>query len=125
MRGGSHHDRYVCLARLGWTLGAYLGLATPLVQGQLLPSTVNLAPRAQPATQPAADSMPALKDANETERATIDHLLTDSAWPRRAIGAVRLERYGCDESRAKLVQLLHDPAWQVRAFAIRALSQGN
>lgn len=76
-----------------------------------------------PAPAPAPGLKPQFKDAGDLENATIKHLLEDSAWPRRAIAAVRLERFGCDESQAMTVGLLNDRAWQVRAFAIRTLSR--
>lgn len=86
-----------------------------------------LPPASQPVrpiatTTPVIRSKPVFEDAGDLEHATIKHLLEDSAWPRRAIVAMRLERYGCEESHAMLVKLLMDKSWQVRAFAIRALS---
>lgn len=65
----------------------------------------------------------AIADAPAIEREAIARQLADAAWPRRAIAAVRLERYGCSESRSKLLELLKDKSWQVRAFAIRTLAR--
>ena len=39
------------------------------------------------------------------------------------MAAMRLERYGCDESRQTLEKLISDGAWQVRAFATLALGR--
>lgn len=64
----------------------------------------------------------ALSAAPEIERQTLERMLKDDAWPRRAIAALRLERYGCDQSGQHLEALLRDTAWQVRAFAIRSLA---
>ncbi|MCI0674345.1 MAG: HEAT repeat domain-containing protein [Phycisphaerales bacterium] len=84
----------------------------------------------QPATQttdsnqPSAEpSRPVLADAPELERQTLERMLADGAWARRAIAAIRLERYGCPASQKILVGLLRDPVWQVRAFAIRSLAR--
>jgi Mg-chelatase subunit ChlD len=73
----------------------------------------------------AADVEPlALDDAPALERQTLDRLLKPaSTWPRRAIGAMRLERYQCERSRKILEELLADQAWQVRAYALRTLGR--
>jgi hypothetical protein len=64
-----------------------------------------------------------LKEAPKVERQTLDRLVHGESWPRRAVAAMRLERYGCDESRVILETMLDDEAWQVRAFAVRALGR--
>jgi hypothetical protein len=79
-----------------------------------------------PATQPHANvdqRTLALADAPAAERQTIERLLASTSWPKRAFAALRLERYGCDESRDVLTNLLKDKAWQARAFAVRALAR--
>ncbi len=66
----------------------------------------------------------ALDDAPALERQTLDRLLKPAdTWPRRAIAAIRLERYQCERSRRILEELLADQAWQVRAFALRTLGR--
>jgi hypothetical protein len=64
-----------------------------------------------------------LAGAPQIERQTLDRLLHGSSWPRRALAAMRLERYECDESRDLLESLRQDEAWQVRAFAVRSLGR--
>lgn len=71
----------------------------------------------------AAGGRADLSDAPRVETVTLDRLLGAEAWPRRAIAAVRLERYGCAASRERLAGLLADPAWQVRAYAAHALGR--
>ena len=75
-----------------------------------------------PAVQPQPD-LPALDDASPAERATLNRMLNSNSWPRRAIVTLRMERYGCDESKEILIRLLHDSAWQVRAYAIHSLAR--
>jgi Mg-chelatase subunit ChlD len=64
-----------------------------------------------------------LSGAPKIERQTLDRLLTGDSWPRRAIAAMRLERYECAESRGILETLRTDEAWQVRAYAVRSLGR--
>jgi Mg-chelatase subunit ChlD len=71
--------------------------------------------------QPA---FPTLATAHPAESKTLQAFLADPAWTKRAIAAVRLERYGGDESRTLLIDLLRkDPAWQVRTFATATLAR--
>ncbi len=72
---------------------------------------------------PGAPSTNDLATARPLEGQTLGLLLASNAWPRRAIAAVRLERFDDAESRELLVGLLGDPAWQVRCFAVRSLSR--
>ncbi len=85
-------------------------------------------PAPPPPDGPAVEAPPApgalrLADAPKAERQTLERLLAGESWPRRALAAMRLERYGCDESRRILEGLLADESWQVRAFAIRTLGR--
>ncbi len=81
------------------------------------------APDRTTATATAAQRR-ALARAPRLEQQTLRRLLgADAAWPRRAIAAMRLERYGCADSESLLGDLLADPAWQVRAYAIRTLGR--
>ena len=74
-------------------------------------------------TVPAAQR-PLLARAPRLEQQTLRRLLkADASWPRRAIAAMRLERYGCADSESLLSDLLADPAWQVRAYATRTLGR--
>jgi len=86
-------------------------------------ATPPTAPAAPAASQPAASARPALAAAPEIEKQTLQRMLQDSSWVRRAIAAIRLERYGCAASQQALAKLLDDPAWQVRAFALRSLAR--
>lgn len=73
-----------------------------------------------PAPTPASRDLASVRPA---ERAILDALLAADTWPHRAIGVMRLERYGCAESAALLAGFLQDPAWQVRVYAIRSLGR--
>lgn len=73
------------------------------------------------AAKTSTASRPTLAGASKPERDALDHLLKHASWARRAIAIMRLERYGCDESRQLLTRAMTDQAWQVRAFALRAL----
>src|SRR5688572_12254575 len=78
----------------------------------------------QPQTSTSkTQARPALADAPPVEKETLERLLNDSSWPRRAIAAVRLERYGCQPSQRKLIALLDDQSWQARGFAVRSLAR--
>jgi len=66
---------------------------------------------------------PDLASAPSAARDVLGRLLTSRSWAQRAIGAMRLERYGCNASKDVLVELLDDDAWHVRAFAIRSLGR--
>jgi hypothetical protein len=98
------------------------------------------APAAEPATQPAGPAAPEpssaaaaesnvgltssnLAAADTLEQEIITRLLKASNWPQRAIAALRLERFTCDQSSQLLARLLEDPSWQVRTFAVRALGR--
>jgi hypothetical protein len=70
----------------------------------------------------AADA-PLLAAAPQIERQTLDRLLKGASWPRRAIAAMRLERFDCDASQRTLEGLRTDEAWQVRAYAVRSLGR--
>ena len=70
-----------------------------------------------------SEGRPSLTAAPDLERRTVHRLLAAPGWPKRAVAAVRLERYGCDDSRQILVQLLDDSAWQVRCYAVRTLGR--
>ncbi len=64
----------------------------------------------------------ALEDAPADERTTIDELLGSSAWPRRVIALMRLQRFDCAESASMLTLGLDDPQPQVRSFATLILA---
>ena len=82
-----------------------------------------LAPRELFAQPTVTLDRPNLTDAPRVEKKTIDALLEGESWPRRALVAMRLERYGCQETQHMLQRLLSDDAWQVRAFATRTLGR--
>jgi Mg-chelatase subunit ChlD len=67
----------------------------------------------------------ALANAPPAERRTITEFSADTAWPRRAIAAMRLQRYSCDVSASMLVTMLSDSNWRVRCFAIHCLAVRN
>ncbi len=62
-------------------------------------------------------------EASRLEKKTVQSLLKGESWPRRALAAMRLERYDCPETQDMLLRLLADDAWQVRAFATRTLGR--
>jgi hypothetical protein len=80
-------------------------------------------PEAAPPPAAAATAPNTLADAPQIERQTLDRLLKGKTWPRRALAAMRLERYDGAESRKLLQDLRSDEAWQVRAYAIRSLGR--
>ena len=69
------------------------------------------------------NDLPMLSAEPKIEKQTLDRLLHGEAWTHRAVAAMRLERYGCGESREILESLRTDERWQVRAFAVRALGR--
>lgn len=71
----------------------------------------------------AKEPAPRLADAPQLEQQTLKRMLEGGSWARRALGAMRLERFVCPHSQAMLTKLLDDPDWQVRAFALRALGR--
>ncbi len=81
------------------------------------------ASRLPSADEPPDSSVRSLAGAPPLERQTLDRLLGGDTWPRRAVAAMRLERFRCDESRELLDGLSRDQAWQVRAFAVRSLGR--
>lgn len=72
---------------------------------------------------PAAAERTRLADAPAIETHTLERLLAAPSWPRRAIAAVRLDRFDDEPSLARLHELLADDAWQVRSFAVAALGR--
>jgi hypothetical protein len=84
--------------------------------GQQGPSVGTVADACQPSDMKLAD-------APDVERQALSRMMKDPLWPRRAVAALRLERFGCDGSRDNLIAMLKDPAWQVRAFASRSLAR--
>lgn len=75
-----------------------------------------------PPAEPASNRL-ALNDAPPLERQALEALRGTDHWMPRAVAAMRLDRFDCDASRDLLVSMLHDNAWQVRAFAIRTLGR--
>ena len=64
-----------------------------------------------------------MDNATRAEQQTLSNLLTAEAWPRRAIAAICLERFGCERSATILQSLQKDRDWQVRAFAVRSMAR--
>jgi von Willebrand factor type A domain len=81
------------------------------------------APVSDGRTAPEPPQPAALAAAPAAERESMERLLASADWPRRALAALRLERFACDESRTMLTGMIRDPAWQVQAFAVRALAR--
>jgi len=110
--------------RLGWLEfdAAWLVIVAFIAS----PSSASSAPPSTTQPNTPTSSVPerivALADAAELERKTIERMLGDSSWPRRAIAAIRLERFTCADSATMLVKLLDDKSWQVRAFAVRGMA---
>ncbi|MCZ6835128.1 MAG: VWA domain-containing protein [Planctomycetota bacterium] len=70
------------------------------------------------------DSVPPTMDsASQGERASLRRLSESITWVRRAIVAMRLERYRDETSLNLLMKLAKDPSWQVRCYAIRSLAR--
>jgi hypothetical protein len=78
--------------------------------------------RAQDAEASDGPTVHVLEEAPAGERNTLRNLLEAQAWPKRAIGAIRLARYDCEPSRALLTGLTRDRDWQVRCFALRSMA---
>ena len=79
-----------------------------------------------PGVKDEASGVPTIRrlaDAARIERQIIGRLVGGESWARRALAALRLERYGCDESRLILQRLLADSSWQVRAFTLRTMGR--
>lgn len=96
---------------------ATCSLAFPQVAGQTADQS--------PPRQDDADTtevVPTLADARPAERETLARLLDSPSWPRRALAAMRLARFGCEDSHKKLRRMLDDNAWQVRCFALRSFA---
>ncbi len=91
------------------------------------PAVAQDTPRAEspkpPATEAKDDARPSLASVGAAEQLTLEKLLAATSWTKRAIAVLRLERFGCAESRALLVDLLSDESWQVRAFAVQTLAR--
>jgi hypothetical protein len=92
------------------------------------PFVVEPAPApAEPQVDPRAETAPAprpgLAAAAPGERSTLDRLLTSPSWLKRAVAAMRLERFDCPQSQEILALLLDDPSWEVRAFAVQSLGR--
>jgi hypothetical protein len=87
------------------------------------PARVSGDPPPAPDGGSAQPARPAFASTSAGEQKTLKTLLAAPSWTKRAIAAVRLEAYGCDESASMLIGLLDDPAWQVRSFAIRSLAR--
>lgn len=66
---------------------------------------------------------PTLAETSNGERDAIERLYTAREWPKRALAAMRLERFRCEESLIMLDRLARDREWQVRAFALRSLGR--
>ncbi|HRP62291.1 MAG TPA: VWA domain-containing protein [Phycisphaerales bacterium] len=65
-----------------------------------------------------------LAESPSLEHQVLQSLLESPYWSRRALGAMRLERFNCAATRATLESLLRtDDAWEVRAFAVRSLAR--
>lgn len=77
---------------------------------------------AEQQTEAKADA-PTLATASRAERDSLQRMRLSPDWPRRAIVAMRMERYACEESKEMLVGLLKDATWQVRSFAARSLAR--
>ncbi|MCP3904255.1 MAG: hypothetical protein GY715_11540 [Planctomycetes bacterium] len=70
-----------------------------------------------------ADDAPSGPEIPKAEQIAMQRLLTAESWPRRAVAALRLEGRSDEASAAVLTTMLDDPAWQVRAFAVRSLGR--
>ncbi|MHC4774929.1 MAG: vWA domain-containing protein, partial [Planctomycetota bacterium] len=77
----------------------------------------------EPGPTETVEDASTLAGAPQIERQTLDRLLSGASWPRRAIAAMRLERYECAATHRTLEALRTDEAWQVRAYAVRSLGR--
>ncbi|MHC5008056.1 MAG: hypothetical protein ACYTGF_11930 [Planctomycetota bacterium] len=105
---------------------AFTAALSALVAGLAAATGEESAPVTPPQEPTAPEAAPAaltLAGAPKLERQTLERLLAGGSWPRRAIAAMRLERFDCDESRRILETLRKDEAWQVRAYAVRSLGR--
>jgi len=100
-------------------------LACALAAAMLAGTAAADDPPPAPASAPVGDAtpLPTLAQAGDGERATLGRLAASRSWVRRSVTALRLARYGCDESRRGLETLLADPAWQVRCYALLAAAR--
>lgn len=64
-----------------------------------------------------------LVNAPVAEREALNRLAMGEQWPSRALAVMRLERYDCAPSAARLEAFLLDPSWRVRAYTIACLAR--
>lgn len=93
--------------------------------GAIAPTpAIDGAPAPPPPPPPGEDDAgPLLADAPAGEQRVLDAFARADDWPRRAIAALRLERYACPPARSRLVGLLADPEPPVRVFAAHVLAR--
>jgi len=78
---------------------------------------------ALPASGVRAEDVPPVPAIPKSEQIATQRLLASESWPRRAVAALRMERYHDENSTAVLTDLLADRHRQVRAFAVRTLGR--
>ena len=64
-----------------------------------------------------------LVNAPSAEAEALNRLAMGAAWPSRALAVMRLERFDCAPSAARLESFLLDPSWRVRAYTIACLAR--
>ena len=64
-----------------------------------------------------------LVNAPSAEAEALNRLAMGPAWPSRALAVMRLERFDCAPSAARLESFLLDPSWRVRAYTIACLAR--
>ena len=103
---------YAC-AEFPWSVRAAHGAfasCTAIAQDSA-PVEVGAAPQVELVHAPAA------------EAEALNRLAMGAAWPSRALAVMRLERFDCAPSAARLESFLLDPSWRVRAYTIACLAR--
>ncbi|MFM1866624.1 MAG: hypothetical protein RL591_32 [Planctomycetota bacterium] len=98
---------------LPWSVRTALAAPTShaAIAQDAAPVEVGVAPQLELVNAPAA------------EAEALNRLAMGATWPSRALAVMRLERYDCAPSAARLEAFLLDPSWRVRAYAIACLAR--
>ena len=103
---GRHSLRY---AAANSSAAAERTLHLHVVSKRLLLACSSFAVAAVVGAQTPQEQGPRLADAPQLEQQTLERMLEGGSWARRALGAMRLERFVCPHSQAMLTKLLDDP----------------
>ncbi|MBC23050.1 MAG: hypothetical protein CMJ32_03925 [Phycisphaerae bacterium] len=92
-----------------------------MVNWLLCSSLVLLSSAGDPVRQ--QEAITSLLEATELERKTVRSFVHGESWTHRAMGALRLCKYECEQADTLVMQLLDDRDWHVRCFAVLAMAR--